>query len=49
MKLHIEDLPVSEELDATAMATIEGGRMKLPTHMTLDQAIAFWDIDPAFI
>jgi len=47
--LLIEDLSIDEELDSEAMAAIQGGRMKLPTHLSLEDQIRFWDIDPAFI
>ncbi len=47
--LLIEDLPMEEELDSAAMTAIHGGRIKLPTHLSIEDQIRFWDIDPAFI
>jgi hypothetical protein len=47
--LLIEDLPINEELDSNAMAAIQGGMIKLPTHLSIEEAIKFWDIDPAFV
>ena len=47
--LLIEDLPMDRELDSEAMAAIQGGRMKLPAHLSIEDQIRFWDIDPAFL
>jgi hypothetical protein len=47
--LLIEDLPINEELDSNAMAAIQGGRIKLPTVLSVEDQIRFWDIDPAFL
>ncbi len=47
--LMIEDLLTDKELDSEAMAAIQGGRMKLPIQLSLEDQIRFWDIDPAFL
>jgi len=47
--LLIEDLPINEQLDSNALAAIQGGRMKIPTVLTVEQQIEFWNIDPAFV
>jgi hypothetical protein len=47
--LMIKDLSINEELDSEAMAAIEGGRIKVPTNLSIEQQIEFWNIDPAFI
>jgi hypothetical protein len=37
--LPIKDLPLNEEMDSNAMATIQGGRMKIPGSSVHNQVV----------